>query len=263
MRAIVAKGLALLALGAPALTSADAFKPSKSEQVKLGKRVSAAVRKQEKVLPATDRRVRFLRDLASRLLATIPEDAGQPWEYSFDVIDSKQVNAFALPGGPIYFYTGLLDKLTTEDQVAGVIAHEITHIRKEHWARAYADQQKRELGLTILLIITRANSTIANAASIANDVVLTLPYGRKQETEADDLGFEMMAKAGYNPQGIVEVFETLRKASKGGKPPEFLSTHPDDKNRIKRIEDRIARSSTPFRPQRPLPFETAAMKSGG
>jgi predicted Zn-dependent protease len=233
--------------------SADVFKPGKGDQVKLGQRAATEIRKKEKVLPASDERVRVLRRTASRLLAVI-DDGKDPWQYSFDVLDNKQINAFALPGGPTFFFTGLLDRLATEDQLAGVLAHELTHVRREHWAYAYRDQQQRALGLNLLLIFTRANSTMGGIASIANDLLFTLPFSRKHETEADNAGMDMMIKAGYNPMGIKEVFEILSKTSGGGKPPEWLSTHPNDKTRIQHLSDRINKLNRKFNPQTPLPW---------
>jgi predicted Zn-dependent protease len=212
------------------------------------------MRKKEKVLPATDERVRTLRRVGSRLLAQMDGNSKDPWQYSFDVIDNKQVNAFALPGGPTFFFTGLLDRLSTEDQLAGVLAHELTHVRREHWAYAYRDQQQRALGLNLLLIFTRANNTMGGIASIANDLLFTLPFSRKHELEADNQGMDMMLQAGYNPNGIKEVFEILSRTSGGGKPPEFLSTHPNDKARIQRLADRIGKMGRTFAPQTPLPW---------
>ncbi len=247
--------IATLAIGglvaSPA--NADPFKPGKGDQVKLGKRAADDIRKKEKVLPASDERVKTLRRVASRLLAVI-DDGKDPWQYSFDVIDNKQVNAFALPGGPVFFFTGLLDRLSTEDQLAGVLAHELTHVRREHWAYAYRDSQQRALGINLLLIFTRANSNAAGIASIANDLLFELPFSRRHETEADDQGMDVMIKAGFNPDGIKEVFEILSKASGGGKPPEFLSTHPNDKNRIKHLEDRIKKLNRTFPAQKSLPW---------
>jgi beta-barrel assembly-enhancing protease len=233
--------------------AADPFKPGKNDQVKLGKRAADEIRTKEKVLPSSDERTRTLRRVASRLLAVI-DDGKDPWQYSFDVINNKQVNAFALPGGPTFFFTGLLDRLSTEDQLAGVLAHELTHVRREHWAYAYRDSQQRALGINLLLIFTRANNNVAGLASIANDVLFELPFSRKHEGEADDQGMDMMVKAGYNPTGMKEVFQILSKASGGGKPPEWLSTHPDDKNRIKKLEDKIAKMNRTFAPQKPLPW---------
>lgn len=248
------RATAFLALALPlaAAAPADMFKPSKSDQVKLGVRAAADIKKKEKVLPGDDPRVVLLRTVAARLFAASPDGPKDPWQYSFDVINNKAVNAFALPGGPVFFYTGLFEKFKTEDQLAAVLAHELTHVRKEHWANAYAAQQRRALGLSVLLILLRANRTVTDLASIGNDLLVTLPFARRDETQADDVGFEMMAKAGYNPKGMAEVFQILRESAKGGKPPEFLSTHPDDKNRIKRIEDKIVKSGKNYPPQTPI-----------
>lgn len=256
MKPIRALPLALaLSLMAAPMANADAFKPSKTDQVKLGKRAADELRKEEKgkVLPASDERVKVLRRVASRLLAVV-DDKDDPWEYSFDVIESKEINAFALPGGPTFFFTGLLDRLSTEDQLAGVLAHELTHVRREHWAYAYADNQKRALGLNLLLILTRANSTVGNLASISNEIIFDLKFSRKHESEADEQGMDMMVKAGYNPNGIKQVFELLSKTSGGGRPPEWLSDHPDDKNRIKNMQARIDKMNRTFPPQKPLPW---------
>lgn len=248
------------------LASADMFKPSKKDQLDLGKRAASEIRKKEKVLPDTDPRVQLVRKIGQRLVATIANDKNK-WDFTFDVIQGKvvtqkqkdgtekkveEVNAFALPGGPVFFYTGLLKELKTEDQLAAVLAHEITHVRKEHWAYAYADNMKRKLGLTLLLTLGKANNEIFNIANVTDDMLFTLPYSRKHENEADALGCDMMVAAGYNPQGMVDTFEVLRKASEGKKPPEFLSTHPDDAGRIKRIKERAAKMNRTFPDQKPL-----------
>lgn len=252
LKALIPLAAASFAVAVPA--GADMFKPGAADQVKLGKRAADEIRKQEKVLPSGDQRVQIMRRVADRLLATVPEQErrSKPWEYSFDIIQNKDVNAFALPGGPVFFFTGLFSKFKTEDQLAGVLAHELTHIRKEHWASAYADSQKRQLGITALLLIFRANRTVFNAAGIANSLLFELPFSRRHETESDTVGFDMMTAAGYNPQGMADVFRILQQASSGGRPPEFLSTHPAEKNRINRIEDRIKRDRRSFPTQRRL-----------
>lgn len=247
----------MLTAGAMALTfgatAAHAqFKPTKNDQIRLGREAAAEVRRKERVLPSSDERVRLMREVAGKLLATI--DRGkEPWQYSFDVIDNKQVNAFAFPGGPIFFYTGLLDRIKTEDQLAGVLAHEITHIRNEHWASAYNDNQKRRLGLTVLLMLFKANRTTFDLAGALDTLLVGLPYSRRHETEADDRGFDMMIKAGYNPEGMVDVFRILASAG-GSKGPEWLSTHPNDANRIRRLQDKAAKAQGNFGAQRRVPW---------
>ncbi len=247
---------ALCLTGVAVDAHADAFKPSKKDQLSLGKRASKEIRSDEKIISASDRKVRMLRDVATRLLEADPTPKTDPWEFTFDLIDRpKEMNAFALPGGPIYFFTGLYDKFETEDQLAGVLAHEITHVRKEHWAYAYADRQKRALGLSLLLVLTKANKTTQNLASISNDLLLTLPNSRKAESEADDIGLKMMVKAGFNPNGIVGAFKILSGGRKGSKGPEWLSTHPDIDKRIKTLEDKIAKlDKANFREEQPMPW---------
>jgi predicted Zn-dependent protease len=242
-----------IALAVPAGASAQFGKPSHNQQLQLGKQAAAEVRKEEKVLPSSDERVRTLRKVASRVLRVI-DDGDKPWEYSFDVVDSDQVNAFALPGGPTFFYTGLLNRMKTEDELAAVLAHELTHVRKEHWAYQYRDSQQRNALFTLGALILRPGRDVLNVASIGLEVLVGLPFSRKHETESDVIGYDIMTKASYNPQGMVDVFEMLRQASNGGKPPEFLSTHPDDRNRIKRIQDRIQKDKRNFPAQTPLPW---------
>lgn len=238
---------------------ADTFKPSKADQVKLGKQASKEVRQKYKVLPSNDERVKVMRRAASRILATF-DDGKEPWDYTFDVIDSKDVNAFALPGGPTFFFTGLLNRMKTEDELAAVLAHELVHVRREHWAYQYADSQKRNLGLSLILILARANRSIVDLASIGNSLY-DLQFSRGHETQADEQGMDALVAAGYNPQGMVDVFTMLRETSKGGRPPEFLSSHPDDGNRIKHIEQRAASLGRVFPPQRPLPWSSGTYSS--
>ncbi len=251
-RPILAMAFAASVLGISMPASADFFKPSRTDQIKLGQRAAGDLRKHEKVLPEGDARVRTLRRIAAAVVGAIDAPKPEPWVYTFDVINSKEINAFALPGGPVFFYTGLFDKLKTEDQVAGILAHELTHVRREHWASAYADQQKRQLGLTAILIFLRPNNTVSDFLNITNDVVLGLPYSRRNETQADELGVDLMVRAGYNPTGLADAFRILQEISKGQKPPEIFSTHPNDKGRIQRIEDRVAKMNRTFPPQRPL-----------
>jgi beta-barrel assembly-enhancing protease len=241
------------ALMAAAIADANPLRPSRTDQVRLGQQAANEIRRKERVLPSTDARVRTLRRVGSELLRNT-DDRGAPWQYSFDVIDNRQLNAFALPGGPVFFYTGLMDRIQTEDQLAGILAHEIAHVRQEHWASAYARQQERQLLGSLIFMIARPNRTIANIASIGADLVLALPYSRGNEVDADMVGLDMMVRAGYNPRGMADVFEMLRREARGGRTPEFLSTHPDDAGRIRRIEDRIAQMNRTFSPQQPIDY---------
>jgi predicted Zn-dependent protease len=248
--------LALLCfLGCPVPANADMFKPGVKDQIALGKRAVKEIRKEDKVLPDDDYRVREVRRLGDRLVSLIPaeERKKKPFEYSFNVIDSKELNAFALPGGPVFVYSGLLDKLDTEDEIVGILAHELTHVRNEHWASAYADSQKRQLGLMVILTVINANDTLFNAASISDTLIIELPYSRKHEQEADNVGYQLASNAHYNPQGMIDVFQILLKApgGKGGRSKEWISDHPALETRIQKIKDRIAREPNQFPAETP------------
>lgn len=246
--------VALFAFGV-AGAHGDMFKPSKLDQVKLGKRAAADLRKDAKLLPETDKRVVLMRRLGAELLAAMKIDKREPWEYTFDIVDDKQLNAFALPGGPVFIYRGLVDKFQTEDQFAAVLGHEMTHVRREHWAYAYADSEKRRLGLTVLLTVLRANDNAFGLADVSDELLFDLPYSRKHENEADAGGCDAVAAAGYNPKGMIEVFGILREGSGGGKMPEFMSDHPTEAARIQLIRDRIAKMNRSFPPERPIDFK--------
>jgi predicted Zn-dependent protease len=225
-------------------------KPSPKQQVQLGQRAASELRRKQHVLPSADWRVQELRAVGSRLLSTV-NLSGKPWQFTFDVVDSKEINAFALPGGPVFFYTGLFDKLTSEDELAGVLGHEMTHVLRQHWAQAYADSQKRDLFLGLALIFTHANSTLTNLASIGNTVVFDLPFSRKDETQADEGGLNTMVRAGYNPQGMVDVFTMLGQQSRSSVPA-FLRDHPTDASRIRHMHDVISGMHRSFPPMIPL-----------
>lgn len=233
--------------------TADLFKPGIQDQIKLGQRAAAQVREEEKILPDTDPRVIELRRIGRELVALIPaeEREKKPFAYTFDVIDSKEINAFALPGGPIFFYSGLLDQLDSEDQVAGIVGHELTHIRNQHWASAYADNQKRKLGILLILTLVGANNSIFDLAGVTDTLLFTLPYSRKHETESDRIGYDLVVEAEYSPQGMADVFRLLKEKGGSSRTPEWLNSHPDADRRIGQIENRIATSGSTFPDQRP------------
>lgn len=150
------------------------------------------------------------------------------------------MNAFALPGGSMFMFTGLLDRLHSDDEMAAVTGHEMTHVRKQHWAKAVASQEKRRLGLTVILGLAHANRTWQNVAGLG-DTMLTLKYSRSEEDEADAGGLQDMVDAGYDPHGMLDLFKTLQQVSGGREGPAFLSDHPLTSERIQHTEERIRR----------------------
>lgn len=259
--------LPFVVAGLAAGSSAQMFKPSKAEQIKAGAEYAAEIRKKEKVLPESDPRVILLRKVGQQILdtRTAAEKKSEPWQFMFDVIDSKEVNAFAVPGGPIFFFTGLIDKFQTIDELAGVMGHEIIHIRREHWASAVNSAQEKEAGLLILgslFGVKRQQMTVLQAIK---QIGVDVANGRGQERESDEFGFRHVVQAGYNPEGMAKVFEMFRAMKGAGSGPEWLSTHPDDANRINKIRalaaDTLKRNPGKKYPDmRPLPFETEAMR---
>ena len=251
-------GVGLLA--APLLTAspAEAFSlvgtPSPDDQKKIGNKAAQDVLK--KYREVFDGRAQHFNTIGQRLVSALPAQDRRTWDFRFHVLDSKEVNAFALPGGNMFMFTGLYEKLSTDDSLAGVTGHEMTHVRKQHWAKAYAKQQERQLGLSALLMILRANRDVQSLAGLA-DSVLTLKYSRGEEDEADAGGLQNMVSAGYNPEGMLQLFATLQKVSRGGG-IEFLSDHPLTGQRIQRTQQRIAamRRTRNFPPLTPLNYRS-------
>jgi predicted Zn-dependent protease len=217
---------------------ADMFTPSAKDQIRLGDQAAAEVMRKYRVV--YDDRSRAVEEVGSRLLdALSPKERG-PWNYRFHLIESKEINAFALPGGNVFMFTGLYNRMKSEDELAGVMGHELTHVREQHWAKMAGAQAKRQAGLAVILGLTRAGSTWQNAVGVV-DTLLTLRYSRKDEDQADVEGLEDMVAAGYNPEGMLDLFHTLQSASGGGGGPAFLADHPLTKQRIQRTQERIDR----------------------
>jgi predicted Zn-dependent protease len=171
--------------------------------------------------------------------------AKSTYEYHFVLLgDQKTINAFALPGGPVFMTEALLSRLTTEGQVAGVLGHEIGHVIARHGAEQIA-QQNLSQGLTGALILSTYDPNDPSSARTAQIAMLVahlvnLKYGRADELEADRLGVKLMAQAGYDPRALLGVMKVLAESSEGGAPPEFFSTHPNPENRSAHIEQAIA-----------------------
>jgi predicted Zn-dependent protease len=166
--------------------------------------------------------------------------AGRPTlDWQFLVVNSDQINAFAVPGGYIYITQGLLFRLQNESQLAGVLAHESTHIAHRHSVKQIESARAGQ-GLTIVADVVGAvvGMPIGSATSLVTNLSL-MKYGRDQEKDADITGMQFMTQAGYNPQGMVQTMEILEKASGGKGSPEFLSTHPNPGNRVEYLTEEV------------------------
>ena len=163
-----------------------------------------------------------------------------PYKFSFHVLaDSKTVNAFALPGGPIFITEGLLRQLKSEAELAGVLGHEIGHVIARHSSERLAKQQLTQ-GLLGALIVGSGDFSTAQIGQVVGSMI-NMSYGREDEIESDVLGIRIMVEGGYDPRGMVRVMEVLAKASGGSRQPEFMSTHPAPENRAERIKQEIAK----------------------
>lgn len=164
------------------------------------------------------------------------------YEYDFHLLaDPNSINAFALPGGQCFITYALYSKLQNEDQLAGVMGHEIGHVIARHGAERIA-KQELTAGLTGAAVIAAGDYGSAQAAQMIASMV-NMKYGRQQELESDDLGIRFMIEAGYDPTQMKGVMKILKEASSGNRQPEFLSTHPDPGNRMEEIDRSIEKYS--------------------
>lgn len=160
------------------------------------------------------------------------------WQWEVNVEKNDQLNAYCMPGGKIMVYSGLINKLkATDDELAAVIGHEIAHALREHGRERMSQAYVQQFGLQALAaIVTKGTSaTVGNvsaqAAGLGSQLFFALPNSREQERESDKIGLELAARAGYNPDAAVTLWQKM-EAQGGSKPPEFLSTHPASENRI-------------------------------
>ncbi len=212
---------------------------SESEMVNGSKLAYASVLKEAKktnTLNTNSVLVQRVRRIANNLIpqtAVFRKDAPS-WDWEVNVIQSDQLNAWCMPGGKIAFYTGLIEQLKlTDAEIAAIMGHEMSHALREHGRERASQQTLTHAGLSALSIFTGIQGPSLDAAAMALQVTLTLPNSRTHEVEADRMGVELAARAGYNPYAAINVWVKMDKASKGGKTPELLSTHPSHSSRIK------------------------------
>jgi Zn-dependent protease with chaperone function len=230
------------ALANPALAQTkitpDANKYSPAEDVELGREAAAEARKQLPML--NDNRVdEYVEDVGARLVNAIPaEFRHAEFRYSFEVVNQKEINAFALPGGPMFLHRGMMEAAKTEAEMAGVMAHEIAHVALRHGTAQATKGQKFQVGAIAGQILGAivggaAGSVIAQGSQFGLGAYF-LKYGREYERQADLLGAQMMARAGYDPREMANMFRTIQ-AQGGRSGPEWLSSHPDPGNRYNAI----------------------------
>jgi predicted Zn-dependent protease len=214
---------------------------SVSQEIEIGKQANAQVRKQVTELRDAET-TEYVRGIGRRLVVYA---GGPKYPYSFSVADHRELNAFALPGGPVWVHRGILQVATNESQVAGVMAHEIAHISQRHAADQLTKATMANWGLGVLgaLLGNDGGATAAKLAAgfLANG--LFLKFSRDHEREADRVGLQMLTRAGWDSRGMVELFEVLRHEQKRdpGRVEMFFSTHPSPQDRIVRLQTDVAK----------------------
>ncbi|HJZ83503.1 MAG TPA: M48 family metallopeptidase, partial [Pyrinomonadaceae bacterium] len=230
--------IVLLPLGTPAQTQIklhdNKYKPQ--DDVRLGRQAAAEAEQQFPLL--RDAQVAsYVERVGQRLVAAIPPEFQHPeFHYYFKVVNASDINAFALPGGPMYVNRGMIQTARTEGEMAGVMAHEISHVALRHGtAQATKAQKYNVLGGILGIGGAIIGGPAGAAAQVAGQGVgvYFLKFSREYETEADLLGARIMANAGYDPRDLANVFRTLEQQGGGG--GGFLSDHPSPSNRSARI----------------------------
>ncbi|WP_043306925.1 M48 family metallopeptidase [Pseudomonas sp. ML96] len=193
------------------------------------------------VLDKSSKNAKRVQAIAKRLIAQAPvfrADAAQ-WDWQVNLIDSEELNANCGPGGKIIVYSGLIEQLQlTDAELAAVMGHEIAHALREHsreaMSKAYGTQMATQVGAA-LLGLGEAGKQMADTGV---EYLMTLPNSRSNENEADVIGLELSARAGYDPNAAISLWQKMSKAG-GGAPPEFMSTHPSSSSRIAALQAAI------------------------
>ena len=208
------------------------------DDVKIGRQASAQVEQQMPILN-DNQATRLVQDVGRRLVNAIPRQFQHPeFQYTFEIVNARDINAFALPGGPMYVNRGMIEAARTEGEMAGVMAHEISHVALRHGTANATEQSKplnQILGIgAILGGAVLAGEQGAQVGALGVQALMT-KYSRKYETQADILGAQIMANAGYDPRDLANMFRTIAEQSGGQRGPQWLSSHPDPGNRYNKI----------------------------
>lgn len=184
---------------------------------------------------STLNRVQKIADKLIKQTPTFREDA-LGWDWQVNVITEDTVNAWCMPGGKIVVYTGIIDSLKlTDGELAAVMGHEIAHALKEHSRERASQEGLQNLGISVAAAALGLEETGTQLLGLAAQYTLGLPFSRKHETEADHIGTELMARAGYDPYEAVNIWKKMSAAG-GSQPPEIMSTHPSHESRVNDLQ---------------------------
>ncbi len=230
-------GLLLVAAGCATYNSAtgrnEVIFISTSQEVSAGHQIHGELSKKHKILKGTDEAARLER--IGQKVARVSDR--QDIEYQFNLIESDEINAFTVPGGHIYFYTGLFRQLNTDDQIAAVLGHEIGHSAAKHVVKKFQAALGYNVARNVVVNLLALKAPgLGNVAGMGADGLMTLAsssYGRQDEYEADRLGIKYLHLSGYDVNGMIQILTLLQAQDKGGKGGlVFLRTHPFAKDRV-------------------------------
>lgn len=223
----------------PTLPDPGSVQLSRAQQEQIGFKTATQVYKQMPVLPDSSPETQYIRSIGSRLVAVIPP--AHSWPYQFHVIAEKDINAFALPGGEVFVNIGTINAAANEAQLAGVMAHEMSHVYMQHSAKqmqkAQVTQGLEGLASAILGDLGGALGTLGATGIQIGAGMVMLKYSRTDEAQADAVGAIILQRADYNPMALADFFKKLE--AQGGTPPQFLSDHPNPGNREEAIQKEI------------------------
>lgn len=226
------------------------------DDVKIGREYSAKVEKDFPILRDAES-ANYISDVGERLVSSIPREFQEPkFNYNFKIVNARDINAFALPAGYLYVNRGMIEAAKNEGEMAGVMAHEISHAALRHGTAQATKQtslKNQILGIGAIL----GGAILGGQAGAQLGAIFAagyqLRYSRRYETQADLLGARIMADAGYDPRDLANMFRTISSQSEGGRPPEWLSSHPDPDKRLSRINqeaEMLRVSSNPIKTTR-------------
>ncbi len=210
---------------------------SREKQEELGTKTAAEVYRQMPVLPDSSPVTQYVRQLGKKLVTVIPRE--NSWPYQFHVVQQSDINAFALPGGPVFVNVGTINAARNEAELAGVIAHEMSHVYMQHSAKQAPKQEFANILGALGGVLGGAAGDLAQMGIQFGAGTLLMKYSRKDEAQADAVGAIIMYKAGYNPRAMAEFFQNLEKVVGNGG-PQFLSDHPNPGNRVEAVDKEIA-----------------------
>ena len=179
-----------------------------------------------------------LKLISNRLIAQtgVFRDDTRQWNWQLVLINAPILNATCAPGGKITFYTGLIEKLNlSDDEIAAIMGHEIAHALREHGRERLSQAMAQSAVVNIAMVAAGSYGSAIGAANQAAQYILVLPKSRQNESEADAIGLELAARAGYNPQAAISVWQKMNQVTQGKSTPEFLSTHPSGDTRIEQL----------------------------